>query len=164
MSDPASAPEEILRTRARQLARPPAAAATEATVELLEFRLADERYAVESECVREVCPFRDLVPLPQEPVDERQGRAVPRIREAVVMEHQDALARPAPKVDGASRALLVEEAERVDVEARVGIFGMAQQATGDALRARGLAEQPGTVGDRTGGAGRSRHDVKDFHL
>lgn len=58
---------EILRARARALARPAAVAKSEATIELLEFRLADERYAVESRFVREVFPFKELAPLPGTP-------------------------------------------------------------------------------------------------
>ena len=60
--------EQILRTRARALARrPPPASAAGAMLELLEFRLASERYAVESRLVQEVHPLRDLTPLPCTP-------------------------------------------------------------------------------------------------
>ncbi len=60
--------EEILRARARTLARPRAEAmAAEAFVEVLEFHLAWEQYAVETSYVREVCPFKELTPLPCTP-------------------------------------------------------------------------------------------------
>ena len=60
--------ERILRTRARALARtPPRASAAGAVLELLEFRLASERYAVESQLVQEVHPLKDLTPLPCTP-------------------------------------------------------------------------------------------------
>ena len=60
--------ERILRTRARALARkPPRASAEGAMLELLEFRLASERYALESRLVQEVHPLRDLTPLPCTP-------------------------------------------------------------------------------------------------
>jgi purine-binding chemotaxis protein CheW len=60
--------EQILRTRARALARtPPRIPAAGAMLELLEFRLASERYAVESRLVQEVHPLRDLTPLPCTP-------------------------------------------------------------------------------------------------
>src|SRR5882724_5694282 len=60
--------DRILRTRARALARkPPRASAEGAMLELLEFRLASERYAVESRLVQEVHPLRDLTPLPCTP-------------------------------------------------------------------------------------------------
>ena len=59
---------DILRARARALARtperPPVAAAM---LDLLEFRLAAEHYALETRYVREVCPFKDLTPLPCTP-------------------------------------------------------------------------------------------------
>jgi purine-binding chemotaxis protein CheW len=60
--------EGILRARARALARtPPRASAAGAMLEVLEFRLASERYAVESRLVQEVHPLRDLTPLPCTP-------------------------------------------------------------------------------------------------
>ena len=59
--------ERILRERARALARPTHQPAPLEQIELLEFRLARERYAVESRHVLEVCPFRDLTPLPGTP-------------------------------------------------------------------------------------------------
>jgi purine-binding chemotaxis protein CheW len=61
-------PREILRARARALAQPPAVVApSETLLEILEFRLAQERYAVETRHVREVQPLRDLTPLPCTP-------------------------------------------------------------------------------------------------
>jgi purine-binding chemotaxis protein CheW len=60
--------EDILRDRARALARPPqSAAAAVTTIELLEFHLAQERYALETQYVQEVQPFRELTPLPCTP-------------------------------------------------------------------------------------------------
>ena len=62
------AAEQILLARARALARPrprPPAAGT--LLEVLEFRLASESYAVESRHVQEVHPLRDLTPLPGTP-------------------------------------------------------------------------------------------------
>ncbi len=58
---------QILRDRARALARVPHEDDTASTLELLEFRLASERYAVESRWVQEVYPLRDLTPLPGTP-------------------------------------------------------------------------------------------------
>lgn len=72
MSSPARIEAEtILRERARALARPPgqtlARPAQEDCIDVLEFRLARERYAVESRYVQEVYPLRDLTPLPGTP-------------------------------------------------------------------------------------------------
>jgi purine-binding chemotaxis protein CheW len=73
----------ILRTRAEALARPPAQAAAAATLlEVLEFRLAQERYALETRHVREVYPLKDLMPLPCTPpfvlgIVNVRGRIVP---------------------------------------------------------------------------------------
>jgi purine-binding chemotaxis protein CheW len=69
-STAASAPDarEILRERARALSRPrKQAPVAEASLELLEFRLAQESYALETRHVREVYPLRDLTPLPGTP-------------------------------------------------------------------------------------------------
>jgi len=58
----------ILRARALALARPPEHAPAAATLlEVLEFRLAQERYALEIGYMREVYPLKDLTPLPCTP-------------------------------------------------------------------------------------------------
>jgi len=58
----------ILRARARALARPrERTPVAEASLELLEFRLAQECYALETRYVREVYPLKDLTPLPCTP-------------------------------------------------------------------------------------------------
>jgi len=62
------APEEkrkILKERARVLAREQEAEGRrEERLEIVEFLLAGERYAIESSWVREVYPLKDLTPLP----------------------------------------------------------------------------------------------------
>jgi purine-binding chemotaxis protein CheW len=69
MKDPVAEAQRILRERALALARPltNGAVAQNNRLELLEFRLASERYAVESRFVQEVHPLRDLTPLPGTP-------------------------------------------------------------------------------------------------
>jgi purine-binding chemotaxis protein CheW len=74
--------EQQLKERAQALARRPESARTHATLEVLEFRLANERYAVETRHVGEVHPLRDLTPLPGTPPFVRgivnlRGRIVP---------------------------------------------------------------------------------------
>ena len=60
--------QRILRERADSLARPPRSGPAPGTMlELLEFKLARERYAVETRHVQEVQPLRDLTPLPGTP-------------------------------------------------------------------------------------------------
>jgi purine-binding chemotaxis protein CheW len=60
--------KEILRARARALARPPEhPPVAETLLEVLEFRLAQEHYALENRYVAEVCPLRELTPLPCTP-------------------------------------------------------------------------------------------------
>ena len=59
---------QILRARAQALARPPEPVpAADTLLEVLEFRLAQERYAVETRFVAEVHPLKDLTPLPCTP-------------------------------------------------------------------------------------------------
>ncbi len=78
-------PQAILRARARALARPQeSATVTAASLELLEFRLAQESYALETRHVREVYPLNDLTPLPCTPAFVRglvnvRGRITPVI-------------------------------------------------------------------------------------
>src|ERR1035441_10847869 len=86
-STAASAPDarKILRERARALSRPrKQGPVAEASLELLEFRLAQECYALETRHVREVYPLRDLTPLPCTPpfvlgVVNVRGRITPVI-------------------------------------------------------------------------------------
>jgi purine-binding chemotaxis protein CheW len=67
----APAPEEkkrILRERASTLAREPKVdQADQARLEVIEFILAYERYAIESRWVREVYPLKEITPLPGTP-------------------------------------------------------------------------------------------------
>ena len=76
-------PQEILRARARDLAlKPDRQAHAGTTLDVLEFRLAQERYAVENRYVQEVAPFKDLTPLPCTPSFVRgivnlRGRILP---------------------------------------------------------------------------------------
>ncbi len=82
-SDASARSAEILRARARALARKPDVAVDDPhALEVLEFRLAMERYAVETRHVREVQPLRQLTPLPCTPafvlgVVNLRGRMLP---------------------------------------------------------------------------------------
>lgn len=63
-------PEEtkrILRARARAAAKPPAKPDDTERLEILAFTLARETYGVETCHVREVCPLKDLTPIPCTP-------------------------------------------------------------------------------------------------
>lgn len=58
----------VLKARAQRLARKPDEEVGEAeNLDVIEFRLAHERYAVEVRYVREVSPLRDLTPVPCTP-------------------------------------------------------------------------------------------------
>jgi purine-binding chemotaxis protein CheW len=68
MTDLNAEAERILRARARALAIPRRQSTlTGAMLEVLEFRLASERYALETRHVQDVHPLRDLTPLPCTP-------------------------------------------------------------------------------------------------
>jgi purine-binding chemotaxis protein CheW len=59
---------QILRARARALAhQPERIAIADASIEVLEFRLAQERYALETRYLCEVYPLKNLTPLPCTP-------------------------------------------------------------------------------------------------
>lgn len=67
-ADEPRTPASILRERARSLAREPESAEPPgATIEVVEFTLAHERYAIETAWVSEVHPLEDLTPLPCTP-------------------------------------------------------------------------------------------------
>ena len=76
---------QILRARARALARPQERVeAAESSLEVLEFRLARESYALETRHVRAVYPLKNLTPLPCTPPFVRgivnvRGRITPVI-------------------------------------------------------------------------------------
>ncbi len=76
--------ERILRERARRLAQPLEQRLDTESIEVLEFGLAGERYAIEAVHVDDVQPLRDLTPLPCTPAFLRglvniRGRLVPVI-------------------------------------------------------------------------------------
>lgn len=68
MTPPNVEADRVLRSRAQALARtPPRAPAAGTMLELLEFSLASERYALEARHIQEVQPLRELTPLPCTP-------------------------------------------------------------------------------------------------
>lgn len=58
---------QILKTRAQELAREPKAKVSGGTLEVVEFDLANERYAFALERVQEVCLLKELTPVPCTP-------------------------------------------------------------------------------------------------
>jgi purine-binding chemotaxis protein CheW len=57
----------LLRARARALARKPVQESAEGSMEVLEFLLTYETYAIELSWIAETCPLTDLTPLPGTP-------------------------------------------------------------------------------------------------
>jgi len=64
---PAARKAEILKARAQLLAREPQEDRPEQYIEVIEFMLAYERYAIDSSFVREVHPLKDITALPGTP-------------------------------------------------------------------------------------------------
>jgi len=63
-----AAPREILRERAKELAREPERINTDIrTIEVIEFFLAHERYGIETSFIREVYPLKEITPIPFTP-------------------------------------------------------------------------------------------------
>lgn len=106
-SRPTDSPDaRLLRERARRLATPPPQESTHATVEVLEFGLADERYAIEASHVHDVQPLRELAPLPCTPAFLRglvniRGRLVP------VIDLKKFFGLPEPGITDLHRVLLL---------------------------------------------------------
>ena len=79
-----SGDKKILRDRARLLSQSPELKVASASLEVLEFRLSQESYALETSYVSEVYPLKDLTPLPGTPpfmlgVVNVRGRITPVI-------------------------------------------------------------------------------------
>jgi purine-binding chemotaxis protein CheW len=67
-ASPTATAHDVLQARAKALARVPTEAGVPGeSLEVVEFALAHERYALESSYVREVHPLEDLTPLPGTP-------------------------------------------------------------------------------------------------
>ena len=59
--------KRILHERAQALAREAVKAVIEPMLEVIEFQLANERYAIETGFLEEVCPLKELTPVPCTP-------------------------------------------------------------------------------------------------
>lgn len=98
----------ILRARAKALARPSEHVPMSAPLlDVLEFRLAHERYALETRYVREVYPLNDLTPLPCTPpfvlgIVNVRGRILP------VFDLKKLFDLPEPGVTDLHRIILIE--------------------------------------------------------
>ncbi len=82
MAPSSASPAAVLRARAQALARPVATPPAADMLDVLEFHLAAERYAVETRHVREVRALQQLTPLPGTPdfvrgIVNLRGRIVP---------------------------------------------------------------------------------------
>ena len=102
--------DAILQARARSLARRPPAEPDGAVLEVLEFRLADERYAVETRYVGAVHPLRNLTPLPCTPafvagVVNLRGHIVP------VLDLKACLGLPGQGLADLHRVILIDGGE-----------------------------------------------------
>lgn len=108
MTAPDAHAELILRARAKALAvQPRQSKPAGAMLELIEFRLASERYALETRHVRDVHPLRDLTPLPGTPafvlgIVNVRGRILP------VLDLKKFFDLPEPGLTDLHRIILVQ--------------------------------------------------------
>ena len=114
-------PEEIavLRTRARELARVESVVDTSQTLEVVEFILAGEHYALETCWVREVYPLKELTPLPCVP---SWVRGIVNVRSQIlaVVDLRRFFDLPNPGLSDLSKILILQ-----DGETQFGIFADA---------------------------------------
>lgn len=96
----------VLRERARRLASAPPQETTHATVEVLEFGLADERYAIEAGHVHDVQPLRELTALPCTP-DFLRGLVNIRGRLVPVIDLKKFFGLPEPGITDLHRVLVL---------------------------------------------------------
>jgi purine-binding chemotaxis protein CheW len=130
---------EILEERARAVARVPAEAlAADALIEVVRFGLADEKYAIETDCVREILRVKEITPLPGTP-DFLVGITNVRGQILGVFDLRRYFGIPAP--DGTDRSrVIVLGRERVE-------FGVLVDFVDEIalLRIDALKEPPGSV-------------------
>ena len=100
-------PADILRARARVLARPLEFDSTEGMLQVVEFRVAQERYAIETAHVREVHPLKDLTPLPATPAFV-QGIVNVRGHIVAVLNLRELLDLPREGLTDLHRIILIE--------------------------------------------------------
>ncbi len=139
-AEPDPRTQEILRARARALARKPEAADDDPlALEVLEFRLANERYAVETRHVREVQPLRHLTPLPCTPafvlgVVNLRGRMLP------VLDLKEFVGLPKGGITDLHRIIVVgDDTQEFGIVADIGV-GVRR------MRADSLQPVPATLG------------------
>lgn len=107
----AISPGGVLRARAKALAREPESRqATAAALDVIEFGLAHERYAIEAAYVREVHPLEDLTPLPGTP-PFLAGIVNVRGRILAVIDLKRFFDLPSPGITDAHKIILVYTAE-----------------------------------------------------
>lgn len=100
--------EAILRERARRLARVPADPSAQEQVDVLEFTLADERYAFPASQVHDVQPLRELTPLPCTPAFLR-GLVNLRGRLVAVIDLKRFFGLPEPGITDLHRIVLLRK-------------------------------------------------------
>lgn len=109
-SDERKDADDILRARARRLARVPASGPSEEQVDVLEFTLADERYALLASQVHDVQPLRELTPLPCTPAFLR-GLVNLRGRLVAVIDLKRFFGLPEPGITDLHRIVLLRKGE-----------------------------------------------------
>ncbi len=139
----AATPDSVLRVleaRARALARPLVAPPSGVSIDVVEFTVAAERYAVETSWVREVQPIRELTPLAGMPphiggIVNLRGQIVPVLSLARLFE------LPLDGIDDLARIIVIRSGA-----AELGVLARTIVGT----RALPLADLHGTLPTLTG--------------
>jgi len=124
------AQKAILKARAQALSRVPLQESDEAQIEIVEFTLAHERYALETVHVREVHALRELTPLPCTPpfvlgIINVRGHIV------AVLDLKTFFDLPAAGLTDNSKVILIGDAQAqlgITVDAVIGVRRMAVSA------------------------------------
>ncbi|MBD8880877.1 MULTISPECIES: chemotaxis protein CheW [Rhodanobacter] len=138
-SDGLDASHVILRERARRLAQRPSDKPLEEQIEVLEFTLAHERYALLASQVNDVQPLRDLTPLPCTPSFLR-GLVNLRGRLVAVIDLKQFFGLPEPGITDLHRIVLLR---RDEVE--IGLLADTVEGVSAIGKSR-IQPAPSTVG------------------
>jgi purine-binding chemotaxis protein CheW len=123
--------QQILQARAEQLAVEITGAEHDGeSVELLEFCLGDESYAIESTCIREVTSARELTPLPCTP-DFILGILNVHGQIVSVMDLARFFGLPAQEVDETSKIIIVYGAGMETGIVAAGVTGVSRIAVAE---------------------------------
>lgn len=125
-----AADQEIMERRARELARPPAEAVTEDTIDVVDFQIAGERYAVAAREVLAVFALGMLAPLPGA-VPPIAGVTVWRGRLLTLLDVRAALGLPASALNDLRAVIVLGDARGTAGILVDALLGITTRRAGD---------------------------------